>query len=66
MLVKTMISSTLASYLVFDLESLKSTYDSIYDEMDLTDSERVNGIAIAKACEDFLTSFKAKTCHDFL
>ena len=60
-----MISDTLTLHLTLDLESLTDTYDHIYDEFDLTDSERRNGRMIANACRKFLTSFEAKQPNDY-
>ena len=61
-----MISNIVTSHIVLDLDTVRSTYESIYDEMDLTDTERVNGSAIAQACREFLRSFEAKVPHDLL
>lgn len=59
-----MISNILTSHLIFDLEAARSVYDSVYDEMDLTDTERLNGASIATACREFLSAFEAKTASD--
>lgn len=59
-----MISNILTSHLVLDLEAAKSVYDSVYDEMDLTDTERLNGASIAEAARGFLNAFEAKTPSD--
>lgn len=62
---RVMISDTLTLHLTLDLESLTDTYDHIYDEFDLTDSERRNGGKIANACRKFLDSFDAKQPNDY-
>ncbi len=59
-----MISQTLTSYLVLDLETLTTLYDSIYDEMDLPPGDRVRGTEIANACRAFLASHDAKVPND--
>ncbi len=61
---RVMISDTLTAHLVLDLESLRDTYDHIYDEMDLTDRERRNSAEIAQACWAFLRAYDAKTPND--
>lgn len=59
-----MISQTLASYLVLDLDTLTTLYDSIYDEMDLPPGDRVRGAEIANACRAFLAAHDAKVPND--
>ena len=59
-----MISQTLTSYLVLDLETLTGLYDSIYDEMDLPPGDRVRGAEIADACRAFLAAHDAKIPND--
>lgn len=59
-----MISETQTSYLVLDLESLASLYDSIYDEMDLTPPERLRAATVAEACQRFLSARTAKVPND--
>ena len=59
-----MISNTLASYLVLDLENLAGLYDSIYDEMDLPPGDRARGAEIADACRAFLAAHDAKIPND--
>lgn len=59
-----MISSTLTSYLVLDLDTLTTLYDSIYDEMDLPPGDRVRGTEIANACRAFLAAHDAKVPND--
>ena len=60
----TMITQTLTSYLVLDLETLTTLYDSIYDEMDLPPGDRARGAEIANACRAFLASHDAKVPND--
>ena len=59
-----MITQTLTSYLVLDLETLTTLYDSIYDEMDLPPGDRASGAEIANACRAFLASHDAKVPND--
>lgn len=59
-----MISQTLTSYLVLDLDTLTTLYDSIYDEMDLPPGDRVRGAEIANACRVFLAAHDAKVPND--
>jgi len=59
-----MVSQTLASYLILDLETLTTLYDSIYDEMDLPPGDRTRGAEIANACRAFLASHDAKIPND--
>lgn len=59
-----MVSQTLASYLVLDLDTLTTLYNSIYDEMDLPPGDRVRGAEIADACRAFLAAHDAKIPND--
>lgn len=59
-----MVSQTLASYLILDLETLTDLYNSIYDEMDLPPGDRVRGAEIADACRAFLAAHDAKIPND--
>lgn len=59
-----MVSQTLASYLVLDLETLTTLYNSIYDEMDLPPGDRVRGVEIADACRAFIAAHDAKIPND--
>ncbi len=59
-----MVSQTLASYLILDLDTLTTLYNSIYDEMDLPPGDRVRGAEIANACRAFLAAHDAKIPND--
>jgi len=61
-----MVSQTLASYLVLDLETLTDLYISIYDEMDLPPGDVVRGTEIANACRAFIAAHDAKIPNDLL
>jgi hypothetical protein len=59
-----MISQTLTSYLVLDLDTLTELYNSLYDEMDLPSGDRMRGAEIADACRAFLVAHDAKVPND--
>lgn len=61
-----MVSQTLTSYLVLDLETLTDLYNSIYDEMDLPPGDVVRGTEIANACREFIVAHDAKIPNDLL